>query len=247
MGISRPLHASAPIIGRRGGRGDLGRDKWWTPGWKDEPVRVRDPVCGMTFEAADAVARERHEGLIFYFCAPGCAHRFRSDPDLYADSVAAPPAEGSISASERPCPACGSGTRVGSHPADGLGNLSAEEIETLVRNEWRRRLGRRRYAGVHPRAAVRWSLLAVLRPEEDQAPLAVAAALRAEAVRHRGSGPFDAEVELDNLMQALATVLRLAGRGPERVAEAHRRIAACLHGLEDSPRRQIPSGDSTSW
>lgn len=212
-------------------------------------MRVRDPVCGMTFEAADAVARERHEGLIFYFCAPGCAHRFRADPDLYADTVAAPPAEASVSvsASERPCPACGSGTRVGSDPGDGLGNLSAEEIETLVRNEWRRGLGRRRYAGVHPRAAVRWSLLAVLRPGEDRAPLAVAAALRAEAVRHRGGGPFDAEVELDHLMQALATVLRLAGRGPERVADAHRLIAACLHGLEDLPRGPIPSGDGTSW
>ena len=150
-------------------------------------------------------------------------------------------------ATERPCPTCGGRTRAHPGAEDGLGDLSAEEIETLVRNEWRRRLGRRRYAGVHPRAAVRWSLLAVLRPEEDRAPLAVARALGAEAVRDRAGGHFDAEGELDHLMQALAAVLALAGRGPERVADAHRRVAACLHTLEESPGTDIRSRDRTPW
>ncbi len=43
----------------------------------------QDPVCGMTVDPAQARGRARHQGDTYYFCSPGCMHKFVSDPGKY--------------------------------------------------------------------------------------------------------------------------------------------------------------------
>ncbi|MBI2313948.1 MAG: heavy metal translocating P-type ATPase [Betaproteobacteria bacterium] len=43
-------------------------------------ARLRDPVCGMEVDPAHAAHRVEHGGSAYYFCGPGCANRFRKDP-----------------------------------------------------------------------------------------------------------------------------------------------------------------------
>ncbi len=44
---------------------------------------VHDPVCGMTVDPAQARGRAQHKGESYYFCSPGCMHKFVSDPGRY--------------------------------------------------------------------------------------------------------------------------------------------------------------------
>jgi hypothetical protein len=57
------------------------------------------------------------------------------------------------------CPYCGVETGIQRETTPELSSLSLDEFETLVRNEWRRRLGRRMggsaYRRQHPRAFIR--------------------------------------------------------------------------------------------
>lgn len=46
-------------------------------------MAVKDPVCGMDLEEADAVATAEHGGTTYYFCSEDCAEEFRADPDSY--------------------------------------------------------------------------------------------------------------------------------------------------------------------
>src|SRR5258708_1150956 len=47
----------------------------------------RDPVCGMNVDPAKAAAKVEHGGKTYYFCAPGCAKRFRQAPEKYLQPV----------------------------------------------------------------------------------------------------------------------------------------------------------------
>ena len=46
---------------------------------------VRDPVCGMTIEDADAAATSRHNGQTIFFCAVSCKEKFDAAPERYLD------------------------------------------------------------------------------------------------------------------------------------------------------------------
>ena len=46
-------------------------------------MAVKDPVCGMTLEEADAVSSVEHGGTTYYFCSNDCAEEFGNDPDSY--------------------------------------------------------------------------------------------------------------------------------------------------------------------
>lgn len=46
---------------------------------------VKDPVCGMMIEPADAVGTAEHEGKTYYFCSQDCKEEFEEDPEAYAD------------------------------------------------------------------------------------------------------------------------------------------------------------------
>ncbi|RQG91104.1 YHS domain-containing protein [Natrarchaeobius halalkaliphilus] len=46
-----------------------------------------DPVCGMTVVRSDAPATVDHDDVRYYFCCPGCADAFRSDPESYLETT----------------------------------------------------------------------------------------------------------------------------------------------------------------
>jgi YHS domain-containing protein len=48
-------------------------------------MQVKDPVCNMTFDSADAAATSEWQGRAFYFCSTDCKEEFDSDPSAYAD------------------------------------------------------------------------------------------------------------------------------------------------------------------
>ncbi|MEO7229387.1 MAG: YHS domain-containing protein [Candidatus Limnocylindrales bacterium] len=45
--------------------------------------KVKDPVCGMEIDPAQAAATEVHEGQTFYFCSQACHDTFVKDPHRY--------------------------------------------------------------------------------------------------------------------------------------------------------------------
>ncbi len=47
------------------------------------PSAILDPVCGMTVDPAQARGRAQHRDETYYFCSPGCMHKFVSDPGKY--------------------------------------------------------------------------------------------------------------------------------------------------------------------
>jgi P-type Cu+ transporter len=44
---------------------------------------VRDPVCGMEINPADAAASAQHDGQTYHFCSLGCHEAFVKDPGRY--------------------------------------------------------------------------------------------------------------------------------------------------------------------
>lgn len=42
---------------------------------------VHDPVCHMDIDPASAAGTSEHEGVTYYFCAPGCKAEFDADPE----------------------------------------------------------------------------------------------------------------------------------------------------------------------
>lgn len=51
--------------------------------------QVRDPVCGMWIDPADAVGKAEHDGDTYYFCHDGCREWFQADPSRYVGPGAA--------------------------------------------------------------------------------------------------------------------------------------------------------------
>jgi Cu+-exporting ATPase len=48
-----------------------------------EPVKLLDPVCGMTVDPARAAGHVEHRGQVYYFCSRGCIEKFRADPERF--------------------------------------------------------------------------------------------------------------------------------------------------------------------
>jgi Cu+-exporting ATPase len=44
---------------------------------------ARDPVCGMTIDPPQARGKARYQGDTYYFCSPGCMHKFMASPHKY--------------------------------------------------------------------------------------------------------------------------------------------------------------------
>ncbi len=47
-------------------------------------VQEHDPVCGMEVDPSKAAASVAYQGATFYFCSQGCAAKFKSAPEKYA-------------------------------------------------------------------------------------------------------------------------------------------------------------------
>lgn len=55
-----------------------------TAGRRPRAKIVTDPVCHMRFPTDKAVAKARHAGATYYFCAEACLRDFQRDPARYA-------------------------------------------------------------------------------------------------------------------------------------------------------------------
>lgn len=44
---------------------------------------VKDPVCGMDVDPAQAAATAEYNGQTYYFCSRGCKVAFDKDPEKY--------------------------------------------------------------------------------------------------------------------------------------------------------------------
>ena len=51
-----------------------------------EPVRHKDPVCGMLVAPEKAAAKVEHAGKTYYFCSKGCAERFSRETEKFLDA-----------------------------------------------------------------------------------------------------------------------------------------------------------------
>ncbi len=46
-------------------------------------ISVIDPVCGMAVNPVESRGKASHQGQTYYFCSPGCMHKFVSSPAKY--------------------------------------------------------------------------------------------------------------------------------------------------------------------
>jgi YHS domain-containing protein len=51
-------------------------------------MKVTDPVCKMTIEDKDAVAKSVYKNVTYYFCSNGCKANFDKNPEKYVTSEA---------------------------------------------------------------------------------------------------------------------------------------------------------------
>lgn len=135
-------------------------------------MRVRDPVCGMWLDTEQSVAAAHYDGVIRYFCAERCHQTFEMEPQRFLDGEDNNPrfARTSVSgAVPTTCPFCQTETGISRGIAPELSSLSLDEFETLVRNEWRRRIGKRNgksaYHRLHPRQFIRALIVYAVKPE----------------------------------------------------------------------------------
>ncbi len=63
---------------------------------------AKDPVCGMTLEPLQARGKAQYRGETYFFCSPGCMHKFTATPAKYIKDAAAD--DSSASAAPAPAP-----------------------------------------------------------------------------------------------------------------------------------------------
>jgi Cu+-exporting ATPase len=49
---------------------------------------VKDPVCGMEVETANAAGRTEHKGQTYSFCSTKCKEKFDLNPEQYLSKTA---------------------------------------------------------------------------------------------------------------------------------------------------------------
>jgi len=116
------------------------------------------------------------------------------------------------------CPYCGTDTPIAREPEPGLGTLSIDEAEVLVRNEWRRLLGPAAYVHAHSPALVRALLVYALRPESPVRSHVAGVLLYRELTKFGATGATRASIQtqLAMLPTALTRVLRASGMDARR-------------------------------
>lgn len=145
------------------------------------------------------------------------------------------------------CPYCGTDTGIGRRDPGVLGRISLDEFETLVRNEWRRRLGKGAYVRRHRRLLVRGLLEFAIRPADPVRECVADRLLAAEVERMRahGLGPRDVQVEFLRLSQATWDVLSTAGLELDRavtlMARLDRKVLRPIAEGADTVQRRSPT------
>jgi len=55
---------------------------------------AKDPVCGMIVDPPQARGKARYQGENYFFCSPGCMHKFTANPAKYVAANSEPAADG---------------------------------------------------------------------------------------------------------------------------------------------------------
>jgi hypothetical protein len=139
---------------------------------------------------------------------------------------------------ESRCPHCGTVTEVDREVADVLPvPLSLTEFETLIRNEWRKRLGPEAYARAHGTDLIR-TLTLLTHASSGEGPgasLGEAVERLVADLRVEGAGRGKVRHELAVLAHSMRRVLRDAGAEPS-VAEAFvKPVRSALEAVLDFP------------
>lgn len=143
------------------------------------------------------------------------------------------------------CPASGLDTGIARDADAELGGLAPDELDTLIRNEWRRRLGPAAYARPQSRALIRALIVYSLAPES---PVRRQAAdwllLREMAVWGAFGLTRDGILrELQMLLEAISAVLTqrssLGGEVDDLVERIAQKVRQCIGTPERLSRSRI--------
>lgn len=194
-------------------------------------MRFRDPVCGMEIRWEEAVDYQVLGPVVVYFCCPGCAARFREDPDRHVDVRAW------MTGEPRGGPTDCSGAPLHLQPEEAtvrksstlaasprIGGLTLDEIETLLARRWRSLLGDdqgRLRARTLERALLTYALVNDPDRRRDIDRLLAAEVAR---LRARDVDSDRIESELAVLPRAFADVLLGVSAGPLETAEVYETI-----------------------
>ncbi len=112
-----------------------------------EPVKVKDPVCGMMVDPVTAKHRAEHAGQDYFFCNPRCREKFVANPEAYLKPAAPAPAAvkpGAIytcpmhpevrQVGPGSCPKCGMALEP--EDAAAAGDASNPELADMTRRFW---------------------------------------------------------------------------------------------------------------
>ncbi len=89
-------------------------------------VSVIDPVCGMAVNPLEARGKAQYEGQTYYFCSPGCMHKFVSSPAKHLSAAK--------QAQSEPAPPVSSGKKLDKDPVCGM-NVDASKAAASVEYE----------------------------------------------------------------------------------------------------------------
>ncbi len=149
------------------------------------------------------------------------------------------------------CPFCGSRVPLEMDPeAPELEGVPLDSLETLVRAEWRRRLGPDSYEREHTRALIRVLLVSALLPESPVVQVQVQELLWAEVAMLLALGFSRVAIqhELGELIMAVRAVLRESGAPWERVLHRTDAVHASIRRVLDWPGElTIPVDPEGEW
>jgi len=130
------------------------------------------------------------------------------------------------------CPYCATATPFARQLDPELPGVSLDELEVLVRNEWRGRLGWESYRRVHPRGLVRAVAVLALQPSSPVREIVVEELVGKEVARWQADGlsPAGVRRELTALVEALGRQLRMTWGDTARTRHAMARVEAALFG-----------------
>ncbi len=137
------------------------------------------------------------------------------------------------------CPACGSDTEITRDVEPRLVSLARDELETLVRNEWRRRAGADAYGRSHPHSLVRALIDFALDPQSPSAGDAVESLLWEEVATLQAWGLSRSRMseELLRLSQAMWDVLSFTELDLDRAQALMCRMDDKIFGTLEWPGR----------
>ena len=132
------------------------------------------------------------------------------------------------------CPISGLDTGIARDADAELGGLAPDELDTLIRNEWRRRLGPEVYAHQQSRELIRALVVYALAPESPVRSAAAEHLLLREVAVWGACGLKREEIlrELRLLLEAIGAVLTqrstLGGEAPHLVELIDIKVRQCL-------------------